>query len=137
MTEDLVGVHIVLRREGAAVAVTIAQRRSVALSVIGDICAGAPGKKQFWDVVGNPVVVDNAAVLYIQLVPLVSGKPLLDSLAPVAPGVDLKAIVPEALIGQIDGEFALRRDLSRPATAADEDPIEAAMRSNWGKGGPQ
>ena len=136
MVEDLVGDHIVLQGDGGAVALTIAQRRDIAVRIMHMLVSGE-GRKEITDIVGNLVVVNCDAVLNAQFAPLTTGKALADALAPIAPGVDLRAIVPEALIGQIDGEFALRRDLSRPATAADEDPIEAAMRSNWGKGGPQ
>jgi hypothetical protein len=122
--DDLVGLHILFQREGApALAMTVAMRRSVALTCIEQLVS-MPGRARLDDVVGNPVVIDCDAVVNAYLVTLEAGPKLLSALQPIAPGTDLAALVPEALVRT---EPAPKPQDGKPPTAADQDPIEAAM----------
>ena len=127
--DDLVGVRIA---QGADGGVLIVQRRSEALETIAALDRNAPpdgtGRRGllFYDVVGNPVFVDLDKTTMAGLTEMPGGDVLRALLAPIPPGFDLAALVPEAL-----QKPAVVEGVKTPS-AADEDPIEAFM-SNWGR----
>ena len=125
MTEDLVGIHVVMQKPGsAATAVVIVQRRAAALEAIDAIWT-ASGKVRIHDIVDNPTVVDAPNVVTAALCQVATGAALLQHLAPIHPEMmsHLADIVPEAL----ERPAQTAQASERRATAADMDPIEAAM----------
>lgn len=125
MTDDLVGVHIVMQKPGSpATAVVLVMRRAQAIETC-DALWTASGKVRLYDVVNNPTIIDSQTVLTASLCSIATGAALLQHLAPIAPDMmrRLAEVAPEALERPAQTEQAP----GRRATAADTDPIEAAM----------
>ena len=123
--QDLVGIHVVMQKPGsAATAVVIVQRRVAALEAIDAIWT-ASGKVRIHDIVDNPTLIDAPNVVTASLCQVATGAALLQHLAPIHPEMmsRLAEIVPEAL----ERPAQTAQASERRATAADMDPIEAAM----------
>lgn len=123
--DQLVIVHVQQRTATAQ----IVCRRTEALMHCQTLSGNSAGRWHTHNVVGNPIVIAMHEVIDACLLPAPRGRELRAMLEPIAPSVDLEALVPEC--------FEMKDQAPQPADysqtgqaqlrAGDLDPLERAL----------